>query len=69
MGTLNQVMGTLEDAGYDVYIVEEDFDYFMIEGDASVAYDLEQIITEIVGEDAIVEIQDYTASIYFTIEI
>jgi hypothetical protein len=65
----NDIMLALEDEGFDVTIVGEGFDYFTIEGDAAYAYDLEQAIVDIVGDDAIVEISNLTASIYFTIEV
>ena len=65
----NDIMLALEDEGFDVTIVGEGFDYFIIEGDAAYAYDLEQAIVDIVGDDAIVEISNLTASIYFTIEV
>tara|TARA_R110001583_G_scaffold10416_6_gene47805 strand:- start:2149 stop:2361 length:213 start_codon:yes stop_codon:yes gene_type:complete len=70
MGFLkNDIMLALEDAYLDVFIVDEDFDYFTIEGDAADGYEIIEIVEDIVGHDAIIEINDLSASIYITIEV
>ena len=65
----NEILNALAVKGFYVTIVDEDFDYFTIEGDTGYGYEIQEIVEDIAGEDSIIEINDLSASIFITIEV